>query len=107
MGCRYIGMATQTAQRVLVVEDSEEDAVLLRRELRRGGYCPHDVRVDRPNALQEALERQEWDVVLADHRMPGFDSSQALEIFKAARLDIPFIIVSGSIGEVRLSPSAT
>ena len=52
--------------RVLIVEDSEDDALLLLRELRRGGYNPAHVRVEEAEAMQAALEEQEWDVVLSD-----------------------------------------
>lgn len=88
-----------TALRVLLVEDSEQDARLILRELKRGGYDPSHERVHTPEAMAEALSRQAHDVVLCDHSMPRFDSLAALRMITERGLDLPFIIVSGSIGE--------
>jgi PAS domain S-box-containing protein len=85
--------------RALLVEDSEEDAELLLAEIRRGGYDVTWERVETAEALRAALERQPWDVVVADYKMPHFSGLAALELLKASRLDLPFIIVSGTIGE--------
>ncbi len=85
--------------RVLLVEDSEDDARLVIREFVQRGYDPTFIRVDDPNALRAALQQGPWDVVLSDWAMPGFSAPAALRIIKDNRLDIPFIIVSGSIGE--------
>jgi serine phosphatase RsbU (regulator of sigma subunit) len=86
--------------RVLIVEDSEDDSLLMLRELRRGGFDPvSSARVSTADQLRAALAAQGWDVVLCDHNMPGFDSGQALRIVKALQVDLPFVIVSGSIGE--------
>ncbi|MBI3574407.1 MAG: EAL domain-containing protein [Gammaproteobacteria bacterium] len=85
--------------RVLIVEDSEADAELLLRELRRGGYAPEFERVETPEGLDDALARQSWDLVVSDHAMPRFNGLQALKLTQEKGLDIPFIIVSGSIGE--------
>ncbi len=68
------------------------------RELRKGGYDPEYIRVDTMGAMQQALE-EEWDIVIADHSMPFFSSTAALDLLKRSRLDIPFILVSGAIGE--------
>lgn len=87
--------------RVLIVEDSADDAELLVRELQRGGYGPTVERVDTAAAMQAALARQTWDLVVSDHSVPQFDSSAALALLKASGTDIPFIIVSGTIGEER------
>jgi PAS domain S-box-containing protein len=84
--------------RVLVVEDSPDDAELVLRELRRGGYEPMAERVETSDAMQMAL-LQEWDLVIADHSLPHFNSFEALAILKQARLDLPLIIVSGVISE--------
>ncbi len=84
---------------VLIVEDSEADAVLLLEELRRGGYEPMHERVDTAKALSAALDRQTWDVVLADYTMPRFSGTAALMLLKEKGLDLPFIFVSGTIGE--------
>ena len=88
-----------TALRVLVVEDSPDDAALVLRELRRGGYEPVSERVETAEGMGAALERSEWDVILCDYTMPHFSALQALEILKSKQLDIPFIIISGTIGE--------
>src|SRR5215216_2709289 len=86
--------------RVLLVEDSEDDALLLLRELRRGGYEPLSERVDTAGDMEAALEERGWDLVIADHSMPEFSSSAALELLRRKGfVDLPFIIVSGYIGE--------
>jgi two-component system, NarL family, sensor histidine kinase UhpB len=86
--------------KVLLVEDSEDDALLLLRELRRGGYDAVHERVDTAGAMEAALDGQEWDLVIADHSMPAFSSSAALELLRGKGFaDLPFIIVSGQIGE--------
>ncbi|WP_437948515.1 PAS domain-containing protein [Sorangium sp. So ce296] len=92
-----------TPLRVLLVEDSEQDARLILRELKRGSYDPSHVRVHTPEGMTEALSRQAYDVVLCDHSMPRFDSLTALRMIKERGLDLPFIIVSGSIGETTVA----
>lgn len=88
-----------TPLHVLIVEDSEDDAVLLNRALQRAGYDPVSERVDTPEAMKTALDGQIWDVVLSDYSMPRFSMSEALTMVKEKGLDLPFIIVSGAIGE--------
>jgi len=90
-----------TSLRVLIVEDSDADTRLLLRELRKGGYDPTWERVETSEAMCRALERQTWDVVLADYTMPRFSAPEALNLLQASGLDIPFIVVSGTIGEER------
>ncbi len=85
--------------KVLIVEDSEIDEILLLSLLREGGYDPDFRRVDTAAGLSAAMKDQKWDVVLSDHFMPGFNSSQALKIVRAADPDVPFLIVSGTIGD--------
>ncbi len=85
--------------RVLIVEDSEQDARLLVRELRRGGYVPTVERVQTAGAMRAALARQSWDIVLSDYDMPAFSAFAALAVLNESGQDIPFIIVSSSIGE--------
>ncbi len=85
--------------RVLIVEDSEDDALLLVRELERGGFEPAFERVDTPNALRAALARQEWEILFADYSMPHFSGTAALALVRERGLDLPFIFVSGTIGE--------
>ncbi|MFA4943935.1 MAG: SpoIIE family protein phosphatase [Lentisphaeria bacterium] len=85
--------------RVLLIEDSESDAQLILRLLRRGGFEPDFRRVDEAPDLAAALREGPWDIILSDHSMPRFSSTAALEMVKANQADIPFIIVSNSIGE--------
>jgi len=85
--------------RVLIVEDSENDALLLVRELRRGGYEPRFKRVETAAAMSAELKRREWDIVISDYVMPKFGGIEALRILKERGLDLPFIIISGKIGE--------
>jgi len=85
--------------RVLIVEDSEGDALLVLRELARAGYKPVHERVDTGEALHAALAARHWDLILCDFNMPGFGGSQALQIARQSAPDIPFVLVSGSIGE--------
>jgi phosphoserine phosphatase RsbU/P len=85
--------------RVLIVDDSEDDALLLLRELRRGGYETAHERVDTPEATREALaERGPWDLVISDRLMPRFSATEALEMLRATGSEAPFIIVSGVVG---------
>ena len=85
--------------RALVVEDSEDDARLVVRELERGGFDVEFERVDTPEAMAAALKDSNWDIVLSDHSMPHFNSPAALDLTRRADPDMPFIIVSGKIGE--------
>lgn len=85
--------------RVLIVEDSEDDTMLLLRELRRGGYDAAFERVETSGFMKEALEKQKWDIVVSDYVLPGFSGLAALNVLKETGLDLPFIIVSGNIGE--------
>ena len=84
--------------RVLLIEDSDFDATLLIRMLGKGGYNLQHERVETADQLQKALER-DWDLVIADYNLPQFSAPDALEIVKKTGRDIPFIIVSGAIGE--------
>lgn len=85
--------------RILFVEDSLDDVELLVRELKRGGYDPLFERVETASAMKIELEKQSWDIVLADHSMPFFSGIGALTQLKLSGLDLPFIIVSGVVRE--------
>jgi two-component system, cell cycle sensor histidine kinase and response regulator CckA len=88
-----------TPLRVLVIEDFEDDMLLLLRELRRGDYTIEHQRVETAAAMLEALDRQTWDLVIADYTLPAFSAPAALQLLQQQQRDIPFIIVSGTIGE--------
>ena len=85
--------------RVLSIEDDAPFSELIRRKLETEGFTVSLERVQTRSALDRCLDRQTWDIVISDHNMPGFDSEEALSAIKARRLDVPFIIVSGHIGE--------
>ncbi len=85
--------------RVLLIEDSEDDARLLARELRQQGYAPTIERVETAPTMRIALKHRKWDVVISDWSMPNFSAPAALNLLKEEGIDVPFIIVSGSIGE--------
>jgi PAS domain S-box-containing protein len=86
--------------KVLFVEDSEDDTMLLLRRLRKGGYDPIWERVDTPADMEAALDGASLDLVISDHSMPAFSSSAALGLLRRKGfVDLPFIIVSGQIGE--------
>ena len=87
------------AIKLLVVEDSDDDAKLALRALKRGGLEAEYERVQDAAAFKGALAARNWDAVIADYKMPGFTGLDALAIIKAAGLDIPFILVSGTVGE--------
>ncbi|RJX28646.1 MAG: hybrid sensor histidine kinase/response regulator [Desulfurivibrio sp.] len=88
-----------TPLRVLIVEDSENDAILMIRELHRGGYEPRALRVETAEAMQEALAAGEWDIIISDYVLPRFSGLAALHILKQSGRDLPFIVISGNIGE--------
>ena len=88
-----------TPLQVLIVEDVEDDALLVVRELERGDYDITFQRVDTRETMTSALEEHEWDVVIADYSMPYFNAPDALALLKKHARDVPFIVVSGSIGE--------
>src|ERR1051326_596208 len=83
--------------KVLLVEDNENDAILLQLQLERAGYDPITYRIETRESLISALEREKWDMVIADYRMPRFNGLEALEVVKQRGLDLPFIIVSAQI----------
>jgi DNA-binding NtrC family response regulator len=96
---RCQGGPTATPLRALIVEDSEEYALLLIGELRRAGYDVSYERVQTAAAIEVALGHGTWDVVISDHGMPSFNGIEALAIVHARDPDLPFIFVSGTMGE--------
>ena len=96
----FVGTTQQkTSLRALIIEDSEFDARILVNTLRQGGYQPAFQRVDTAEALRAALKNESWDIILSDYNMPGFSAPEALKIAQESGLDLPFIIISGGIGE--------
>ena len=88
-----------TPLRTLIVEDSDDDTELLVRELRRAGYQPTFQRVETAESLNAALNQNAWDVVISDYTMPQLSGLEALKLVRRHDSDVPFIILSGSIGE--------
>lgn len=88
-----------TPLRALIVEDSADDAELLARELRRSGYDVSYERAFDSSSLDAALARGKWDIVFSDHSMPDFGSGAALQMVRGRDVDVPFVIVSGTMGE--------
>jgi len=89
--------------RVLLVEDSIDDAFLLERHLRRAGYHPQITRVETADGMTLAMKEMEgtsgWDVILADYSLPSFSAPEALRLLKSTLYDVPFIMMSGAISE--------
>ena len=85
--------------RVLIVEDRDDDAELVLRELRRGGFDPTSRRVDTAAAMAAALAESRWDLIISDYSMPDFDAPRALGLLLEHDADVPFIIVSGTVGD--------
>ena len=88
-----------TPLNVLVVEDSEDDVHLLVRELKQGGYDVKHQQVDRPETMQAALAGHQWDIVISDYSLPQFSGLAALSLLQKSGHDLPFILISGTIGE--------
>jgi diguanylate cyclase (GGDEF)-like protein len=85
--------------KVLLIEDSEDDAALVTRALKQAGYDVSAIRVETADELRHALERSSWDLAIADHTMPLFSGTKALAMIRERGIDLPFIFVSGTIGE--------
>jgi CheY-like chemotaxis protein len=83
--------------RLLLVEDSEGDAYLIEREIRRGGSAVEVTRVVTANEMRARLKSAEWDPVISDYHLPGTSMSETLAVFRADGRDIPFLLVSGTM----------
>src|SRR5216683_4340859 len=84
---------------VLIVEDSEDDAVMVLRELKQAGYDVDFKRVDSSDALRSSLAARQWDLVISDFSMPRFSGTDALKLVRSSGSEAPFIFVSGTMGE--------
>ncbi len=87
------------ARRILIVDDSPDDTELAVRTLKRGGCDLTYQRVDTPEAMRAALEEDNWDLVISDYSMPRFNGLDALKVLRDSKLDLPFILISGTVGE--------
>jgi PAS domain S-box-containing protein len=85
--------------RVLIVEDSENDTLLIIRELKKGGYNPVSERVETASSMKEAIKDKQWDIILCDYSLPNFNAPSAITLLKEANVDIPLFVVTGAIGE--------
>ncbi len=85
--------------RVLIVDDSADDRELILMHLRRGGYDPDYHFAETKEEMMKALDERKWDLILCDYSMPGFDGLTAIKLVKERKRDIPFILISGAIGE--------
>jgi PAS domain S-box-containing protein len=85
--------------RALIIDDSEDDVLLVVRELKRNGYDLVHEMLDTAGAMKKALEEKQWDVVLCDYKMPAFSAPSAISLLKESNTDIPLIVISGTIGE--------
>ena len=90
---------TDKSLRILMVEDSKDDELLIIRELNKSGYVLVYERIETALAMKKALQDKQWDIILCDYKMPQFDAPSAIALLKEANIDIPLIIVSGTIGE--------
>lgn len=90
---------SQKALRVLIVEDNEDDALLIVRELKKGGYNPEFKRVETAAATKKALKEEQWDIILCDYSLPNFNAPRAISLLRESNADTPLILVSGAIGE--------
>ncbi len=88
-----------TPLRLLMIEDSEADALLQAAELERGGFDVEFERVETLSSMDDALENQVWDIIFCDYKMPKLETSEALSLLKSKRMDIPLIVISGAIGD--------
>jgi DNA-binding NtrC family response regulator len=84
---------------VLLIEDSEDDALMILRELKRAGYEVDSKRVDTADALTACIAERQWDLLVSDFSMPRFSGTEALKVVRPAGSDAPFIFISGTMGE--------
>jgi len=87
------------ALQLLIIDDSEDDALLIMRALRKGGLKPKYHQVENEEKLRTALNKQSWDIVISDHNMPEFSSQEAIKVVKGLHPELPVIVVSGTIEE--------
>ncbi|MDI6741476.1 MAG: PAS domain S-box protein [Smithella sp.] len=93
------GITKQQQLKALMIDDSEDDVLLILRELKKGGYLPDYQRIETAAAMKKALKESHWDIVLCDYKMPSFSAPSAIDLLKKTKIDLPIIIISGTIGE--------
>jgi signal transduction histidine kinase len=93
------GQPRRQPLRTLLVEDNPDDAQLILMELRRGGREPIALRVETAEEMSAALAEDVWDVILSDYTLPAFSAPAAFALMRERNLDVPFIVVSGTVGE--------
>ena len=86
--------------KVIFVEDSEDDLILMLRALKKAGYEPCYTRVETHEGLREALSDKKWQLVISDHSMPAYSAPEALRTLQESNRSLPFIIVSGTIDDI-------
>ena len=89
----------KTVLRILIIEDSEDDALLVLNHIKKGGYDIEYERVETAETMKTALKEKAWDIVLSDYKMPRFNGLEALTLLQESGIDIPFIVISGAISE--------
>jgi len=85
--------------RVLMIEDSEDDAELILLHLKKNGYEPECTRIETSDEMQEALQSSTWDIIFSDYNLPRFNGLLALGLLRSKQIDTPFILISGAVGE--------
>ncbi|MDX1810835.1 MAG: EAL domain-containing protein [Gammaproteobacteria bacterium] len=85
--------------RVIIIEDNDDDVIIILRELRRGGFEPEHIQIQTTEEFQSALDNADWDIVISDYSLPSFSAPAALKQLKKSGRAIPFIVVSGAVGE--------
>ncbi|MGD0278920.1 MAG: PAS domain S-box protein [Smithella sp.] len=96
---RGVNPCKNKSLRVLIIDDSENDVLLIIRELKKGGYHPLYELAETAAAMEKALKDEIWDIILCDYKMPKFNAPSAIALLKKTNIDIPIIIISGAIGE--------
>ena len=89
----------KTVLRILIIEDSEDDALLVMNHIKKGGYDIEYERVETAETMKAALKEKAWDIVLSDYKMPRFNGLEALTLLQESGIDIPFIVISGAVSE--------
>jgi DNA-binding NtrC family response regulator len=85
--------------RVLILEDNDDDFEMILRQLKRGGFRADAIRVENESSFRKALQDEKIDLILCDYLLPAFNAESALQVFRESKVDVPFIVLSGVIGE--------